>query len=86
MRYTCNYLKISRSVTKRAGDSGKLQMLQKLMSGGKLRGESFCIAGYFSNRLVFLLKFLLGESWPSSVMETTEEEDTQFPRGIVLSL
>lgn len=56
------------------------------MSGGKLRGESFCIAGCFSNRLVFLFKFLLRESWPTSEMGTTEGEDTLFPRGIVLSL
>lgn len=34
------------------------------MSGGKLHGESFCIAGCFSDRLVFLLKFLLKEGWP----------------------
>ncbi len=56
------------------------------MSRGKLLGESFHIAGCFSNRLVFLLKFLLREPWPSSEMEPTEEEDTLFPCGIVLSL
>lgn len=41
------------------------------MSGGKLHGESFCIAVCFSNRLVFLLKILLRESWSSSEIETT---------------
>lgn len=56
------------------------------MSGGKLHGESFHIAGCFSNRLVFLLKFLLREDWSSSEMEATEGEDTVFPRGIVPSL
>lgn len=45
------------------------------MSGGEPCGESFGAAHRFSNRLVFLLKFLLGKRWPGSEVETTEEED-----------